>query len=108
MDRTDLSGEARPKPMKHTVDRNQGPEKPCHGACIIGSDLTVVLEGDRIGNFIGPAVEFRCTAETSHQLTEPGVKIGNGHRPERHFNPAAIRGLSDHDMAGEIERALDT
>src|SRR3954463_16091396 len=108
MDRTDLSREARPKPMKHTVNRNQGPGGTRHAVCIIGAGLTVVPEPERIGDFIGPAVEFRRTAETFHQLTEPGVKVGNGHRPERHFNPAPVRGFSDHDMTGEIEGDLDT
>ena len=43
-----------------------------------------------------------------YQITEPGVKFGDGHSPERHFRPAPISCFSDQDVTGEIEDDLDT
>jgi hypothetical protein len=103
MDRTDLPDKPRPKPIKHPVDHDERSEEPRYRVCIIRPELPVVPEWDRIGDLIGSSVEFRRTAKIIHQLTEPGVKFGGGHWPERHFSSAPISCRSDEDMTEEIE-----
>jgi hypothetical protein len=52
----------------------------------------------------GP-VELRRAAKLLDQFAEPGVKLGNGHRPERDF---PLRRLTNDCVFDEIEDDLDT
>jgi hypothetical protein len=70
--------------------------------------LTVVLERDRIGDFVGLSIELRFAAKLRYQLAEPRMKIGNGHRLKRDFRSAPIPCLADYRMAYQIEDDLDT
>ena len=107
MDGTDFSDEPRPKPMEDKADRNQSFEEARHGRGIIGSSLPVVPKRDRIGNFVRSTVELRRAAKPFDQFAEPGVKFGDGHRPERDFGPASIRRLPDDCVIDEIEDDLN-
>jgi hypothetical protein len=108
MDGTDLAEKPRAKSVKDAVNRHKSVEEALDGLCIVGSNLTVMLEWDRIGDFVGPSMELRFAAKLRYQLAEPRMKIGNGHRSKRDFHSAPIACLADYRMSYQIEDDLDT
>src|SRR3954454_15933284 len=95
MDGTDLAEKPCAKLVKHAINRHKSVEEALDGLCIIGANLTVVLERDRIGDFVGLSMELRFAAKLRYQLAEPRMNIGNRHRLKRDFRSAPIACLAD-------------
>jgi hypothetical protein len=82
---TDFAEEPRPEPVEDAVDRHERLEEARHGRGVVRPLLPIMPKRYRMGDLVGPTVEFRYTAETSNQFAELAVKLGNAHRPERDF-----------------------
>jgi hypothetical protein len=108
MDGTDLAEKPRAKFAKDAINRHKSVEEALDGLCIIGANLTVVLERDRIGDFVGLSMELWFAAKLRYHFAEPRMKIGNGDRLKRDFRSAPIACLADYRMAYQIEDDLDT
>ena len=103
----DLAEVARAEALQHPISSDRGVEETRHGLDVVGSIGVVLNEWNRVGHFIGTAVEVRRAADRTEQIAEAPVEVSNRHRAEAELCPAAISGAAAHCMVEEIEVDLD-
>ena len=71
------------KALEDLVNGHEGLKKVRDRSGRIGPLGAILHKRDRIGNFVGPPVKVRGTAERTDQIAKALVKLGDRHRGER-------------------------
>ena len=66
----DLAEVARAEALQHPISSDRGVEETRHGLDVVGSIGVVLNEWNRVGHFIGTAVEVRRAADRTEQIAE--------------------------------------
>ena len=107
MHRAALADEAAAEFLEDPVGLHQDSPEPVDVVRIVGAVDLVLVETDRVGNFVRLVMDLHVQAQLAHLIHEPGVERSRRLRLQCHAGSAAVASLHDQFMVHEIEVDLE-